>query len=212
MEPEINEAEGYLAPLKKVTTVSKYLALSLFIVLPFLGGWIGYTYAPEKVVEVERVVIKEVVIEKEVETNKLLNDGAESRLSFTHPTEGYRFSYLENWRLVNNGYIQLMNYPEPVPDLPGWGDGHNKIEGGFVESKSELPDWNGYSAVEYGNKTVYVKKDGVDDGLWNWTSFALQLPSDSSKVIIFTIYGDTDNFDSMLGIFLSDFIFLSSGS
>lgn len=39
-------------PVHQVTTVSKYLALALFIILPFLGGYIGYRLAPEKVVEV----------------------------------------------------------------------------------------------------------------------------------------------------------------
>ncbi len=58
MEPENNQAEGRLAPLKKITPASKYLALVLFITMPFIGGWIGYTYGPEKVVEVERVVIQ----------------------------------------------------------------------------------------------------------------------------------------------------------
>jgi hypothetical protein len=45
MEPEITESEGYLAPLNKVTPLSKYLAMILFIGSPFLGGWIGYEYA-----------------------------------------------------------------------------------------------------------------------------------------------------------------------
>ena len=62
MQPEINQPEGYLAPLKKVTPLSKYLALSLFIILPFLGGWIGYSLAPEKVVKVEKVVVQEASV------------------------------------------------------------------------------------------------------------------------------------------------------
>ena len=45
--------------LFKVTPLSKYLALILFIILPFLGGYIGYTFAPEKVVEVEKVIVQE---------------------------------------------------------------------------------------------------------------------------------------------------------
>jgi len=49
----------------KVTPLSKYLAMALFIILPFVGGYIGYTFAPEKVVEVEKVVTKEVFVEKE---------------------------------------------------------------------------------------------------------------------------------------------------
>ncbi len=51
MEPQTNRLESVIAPLKKVTPLSKYLAMVLFIILPFLGGWIGYTLAPEKIVE-----------------------------------------------------------------------------------------------------------------------------------------------------------------
>lgn len=56
MEPEqttpVVESSDKFENLKKVTPLSKYLAMTLFIIMPFLGGWIGYTYAPEKVVEV----------------------------------------------------------------------------------------------------------------------------------------------------------------
>ena len=61
MEPDLHPEEqtlGKFENLHRVTPLSKYLAMSLFVALPFLGGWIGYTYAPEKVVEVERVVEK----------------------------------------------------------------------------------------------------------------------------------------------------------
>jgi hypothetical protein len=40
-----------------VTPFSKYLAMILFILMPFIGGWVGYTYAPEKIIEVEKVVV-----------------------------------------------------------------------------------------------------------------------------------------------------------
>lgn len=53
MEPQQTEVTSVIAPLKKVTPLSKYLALTLFITMPFIGGWIGYTYAPEGVVEIE---------------------------------------------------------------------------------------------------------------------------------------------------------------
>lgn len=61
MEPENKNIQQDLkqtqfSHLNKVTPVSKYLALALFVMLPFLGGWVGYTYAPEKVVEVEKVI------------------------------------------------------------------------------------------------------------------------------------------------------------
>jgi len=62
MQPPVSDLDSHTAPspFTTVTTVSKLLALALFVALPFIGGYVGYTYAPEKVVEVERVVIKEV--------------------------------------------------------------------------------------------------------------------------------------------------------
>lgn len=55
MEPQQTEVESVISPLKTVTPLSKYLAMTLFIILPFLGGYIGYTLAPEKVIEVANV-------------------------------------------------------------------------------------------------------------------------------------------------------------
>ncbi len=61
MEP-ILETEGAtpLHQLNQVTPLSKYLAMILFIALPFIGAWLGYTFAPVKIMEVEKVIIKEV--------------------------------------------------------------------------------------------------------------------------------------------------------
>lgn len=60
MEPEINMPEPrykeIIKPLCQVTPLSKYFAMILFIALPFVGGYVGYHFAPVKVVEVERVV------------------------------------------------------------------------------------------------------------------------------------------------------------
>jgi hypothetical protein len=71
MENEnINQQEVMVeqkSSLHQVTPLSKYLALALFVILPFLGGWIGYTYAPEKVMEVEKSVVREVIVEVESE-------------------------------------------------------------------------------------------------------------------------------------------------
>lgn len=69
MQEETNDSDSYREPLSEpveknsalhtVTPLSKYLAMALFIAMPFIGGWIGYHYAPTKVVEIERVVIQE---------------------------------------------------------------------------------------------------------------------------------------------------------
>jgi hypothetical protein len=67
MEPENNQVESRLAPLQKVTPLSKYLAAALFIVMPFIGGWIGYRYAPEKVVEIQKSIVVEKLATAEQE-------------------------------------------------------------------------------------------------------------------------------------------------
>lgn len=63
----------------KVTPLSKYLVLVLFVALPFVGFWLGYKYAPEKVMEVEGIVeedvshsssLQSVSGQSKIETNK----------------------------------------------------------------------------------------------------------------------------------------------
>ena len=55
MEPEgYNEPEvkaDRFASLKTVTPLSKYLAMVLFIVLPFVGGYVGYLVGVSQVEE-----------------------------------------------------------------------------------------------------------------------------------------------------------------
>jgi hypothetical protein len=72
MEPEQTnpamESQDKFESLKKVTSLSKYLAMLLFIIMPFIGGWIGYTYAPVKIVEIEKIVTVEKIAQIERET------------------------------------------------------------------------------------------------------------------------------------------------
>lgn len=86
-----------------VTPLSKYLAMVLFIVMPFVGGWIGYHYAPEKIVEVEREVIKEIVVEKIVEAPAM-------------PSEITKITFPES------GELQLLLPPQWSVEVVGDGD------------------------------------------------------------------------------------------
>lgn len=59
MKPEHDtgpQANELLTRLNTVTPFSKYLAMTLFVALPFLGGWIGYVFSTVKVGVVERVI------------------------------------------------------------------------------------------------------------------------------------------------------------
>ncbi len=60
MEPLINELHSLIEPLKKITPVSKFVALVLFVSLPFLGAYLGYQFAPIQVVEVEKPITETI--------------------------------------------------------------------------------------------------------------------------------------------------------
>ena len=45
-----NQIVTELHPVNQITPVSRYLALLLFVLLPFIGGYVGYRLAPERVV------------------------------------------------------------------------------------------------------------------------------------------------------------------
>lgn len=55
--PTENGSESNQSWWRRVTPLSKLLAMGLFILLPFVGGYIGYTYSPTSIVEVEKIVV-----------------------------------------------------------------------------------------------------------------------------------------------------------
>ncbi len=73
--------------LNQDTPFSRYLAAILFIILPFLGAYVGYTRAPVKIIETEKVVFKEKpaqvspVSDITIATTTILNNVVEVLLS-----------------------------------------------------------------------------------------------------------------------------------
>jgi hypothetical protein len=57
MKSRQGEVESIIAPLKKITPLSKYLAMVIFVASPFLGGWVGYSLALEKVIDATKVTM-----------------------------------------------------------------------------------------------------------------------------------------------------------
>lgn len=100
METRINDAESRFVPLQKVTPVSKYFALALFIVMPFIGGWIGYTYVPEKVIMTKKFV-SVPVRDETISTNSLITtDSNKAGLSWNVAVFEYvpfTIQYPQNW-------------------------------------------------------------------------------------------------------------------
>jgi hypothetical protein len=116
MEPEnsIRNTKPHNA-LFTVTPLSKYFAMFLFVALPFVAGWIGYTYAPEKVVEVEKVVVME---DKTTGGGASVTKDSISALNswseFTIKSLGVHFKYPPEFRVIdesntNNKYFEYTD-------------------------------------------------------------------------------------------------------
>jgi hypothetical protein len=78
---ELATPKDWKKDLCSVTPVSRYMAMALFILLPFIGGLVGYTYAPSTIIETERVIIKEAPLSPEKTT--ILNE----RMMVVDPNE-----------------------------------------------------------------------------------------------------------------------------
>jgi dipeptidyl aminopeptidase/acylaminoacyl peptidase len=65
--------ESIIAPLKKVTPLSKYLALVVFIALPFLGGFLGYSLGTQHALETSFRQSVVSVVHRQPDTTNLLN-------------------------------------------------------------------------------------------------------------------------------------------
>jgi len=106
METEVQEISvAEVSPLHRVTPLSKYLAMALFVAMPFIGGWIGYTYAPEKIIEVEKFVEVEKEAENVVRESKSYQD-EQSHITVTPGA----------WNQIETHYkvIDMNSQPSPV--------------------------------------------------------------------------------------------------
>jgi len=72
-EPQQTEQKHFFF---RVTTFSKYLALALFVLLPFGGLWAGLQFVPVEMIEVERVVVKEAESNRKLDTSSTNSVGS----------------------------------------------------------------------------------------------------------------------------------------
>lgn len=141
-QPEETQVEQ-TSSLHQVTPLSKYLALALFILLPFIGAWIGYQYAFEKVDEIKKTAAENCEIllsdkllpsEKIVEVEKLVEkkvyvymDTDQNTWSHYENKElGFSFSYPSEWGEVELGEVHYGSEgkfgPRQVLEFSACGD------------------------------------------------------------------------------------------
>jgi hypothetical protein len=118
-----NTVQNTPSSLHIITPLSKYLAMVLFIILPFLGGYIGYTYAPEKIVEVEKIVVigKEAQISPEPvkihytnESSALSTISDENELWIVSTSFGTKFVSEPNDHFLSSSYngVERISVPD----------------------------------------------------------------------------------------------------
>lgn len=134
-----------------VTPLSKCVAMTLFVLLPFLGGWVGYLYAPDKVVEIEKVIVREVEVPAQAD-----NDVFKSKLfdSFGITRSLEDGEYMMSWSVSDDAkkffteldevYITFALVPEEGVVYENQGVTSYSISDGFaldVESYSFNPKY-----------------------------------------------------------------------
>ena len=167
MNPELHNLENTEAtkekhPVFQVTKTSKYFALILFISLPFIGGWIGYTYAPEKVVEVEKVPAAGVVtadIQDEwtsprkdgLAVSKSYDAGAMTRMVIESPYKEKNGNYINdfNFDFSNSAYSLQFEFVRGIDFKPGNITHPDAWSGGTFELWFERNNQNGPGRENY---------------------------------------------------------------
>lgn len=96
MEPELTtpQSEAQKSVWNTVTPLLKYLAMVVFVSLPFIGGYIGYTLSPAQIVEVP-VEVERIVVEEKVVENIVLESDRRRRVFFKAT------SIPENWKVYS---------------------------------------------------------------------------------------------------------------
>lgn len=110
-EPEVEQVEQ-TSPLLQVSLLSKYFLIILFIALLLLGGYIGYTFAPEKVETLETMV--EVERDNSADLNDNENLVAQNNLTQIGEIVHFPYSkgnsyYVSEPELIAQGYLDVSN-------------------------------------------------------------------------------------------------------
>lgn len=199
-QPELDSK----SPLLKVTPLSKYLAMALFIVMPFVGGWIGYRYAPEKIVEVDQIVYKDPSNNITVNAN---NEG--SWLYYFNPQGGYSIDYPSQWLFETKGLNVVFRERMLTDEQNGlvYESEGEEVMLISIEKREPGETAEQWYARSTDGKGVFQKmeassvwRDGIEyeekleEG--TWTTYAMTIRKD--EVLLLSLNESLENIDSEL--------------
>lgn len=142
-----------------VTPLSKYLAMALFILLPFIGGYVGYHNAPEKVLQVERLVEVEADLSRD-EQNKI-----KLREALVGTIENKDRYVYEHVLKEPNGFDPYAHNPKSR-DLDISGLALTEKSFGSISSVVTFTDTDRFESSVIVNGEFEYRFSGYDGGMW----------------------------------------------
>jgi hypothetical protein len=112
--------ESIIAPLKRVTPLSKYLALAVFMVMPFVGGFIGYSLGTQQALE---TTFRQSVVFNQQNTKHPLNieilDGNTEVTDSTDQSETTFYTLQESSNVVDGSRYSVLGLYKKTPNTDG---------------------------------------------------------------------------------------------
>lgn len=193
-QSSIGETKAQFDQLNKVTPLSKYLALALFVVLPFVGAYVGYKIATgnanQGIVEIptqlEKPVIEEIV---KNDTNHDIDAEKWEWASFIHDSLQVQFKYPKDWIVestLKDSNLEHESVAIVNPKYPGKPNTDTPSEIFSISEIALIPDYNPCPATlikkEINGMEVY--DSGWTIGFADQDSRALCLYKDPQYVIL----------------------------
>jgi hypothetical protein len=107
---EQSHDEKWYVPLTRVTPLAKYSAMVLFVVLPFVGFWLGVEYGRGNDNVLESIAAPRLVPTTDVGQGTSLNeladdmklDSSDDWLVYSNQMHGFSFSYPSSWNIAED--------------------------------------------------------------------------------------------------------------
>jgi hypothetical protein len=121
-QPEQQDVEKWYTPLTRTTPLSRYLALVIFVVLPFVGFWLGVEHS-EQFREFETsMTVSEVPTLSSLEKGNLADNATTTSLYsassdsvwtlYINEKAGYAIEYPPDWSIAEKGDVVELRYSE----------------------------------------------------------------------------------------------------
>lgn len=137
--------------------------MALFIILPFVGGWIGYNYAPEKIIEIEKTIYldneSDSLEKKEVMPiqDDLGTIDMNQWVVYEDTSSGISFRYPKDW-------VIDQSFPNSNKQVK-FDDNYLSVSFDYLAKATDLANWletNNFFSNRYYNYTY--SKQRVGDG------------------------------------------------